>query len=79
MTLEERYEKHKRNIAMLERVNIPYEVYDNSAKGETGIALPIEGSDYLLVFYMPTRDIETQTCYGFQFFKREELAKDGWK
>ena len=79
MTLEERFEKHKRNIAMLERINIPYEVYDNSAKGETGIALPIEGSDYLLLMHMSTRENETITAYGYQFYQRNELAKDGWK
>lgn len=79
MILEERFEKHKRNIAMLERIQIPYEVYDHSATEETGVAFPIEGSDYLLLMHMSTSDIDTLNCYGFQFYKREDLAKDGWK
>lgn len=70
---------HRNNIEMLERIKIPYEVYDNSAAEETGVALPIEGSNYLLLMHTSTRDKETITCYGYQFFTREELAKDGWK
>ena len=70
---------HRDNLNMIERANIPFEVYDNSAGGRTGIAFPIEGSDYLLLMHTSTRDIETTTCYGYQFLTHKELARDGWK
>lgn len=79
MTLEQRTEMHRDNIKMIERANIPFEVYDNSIDGKTGIAFPIEGSNYLLLMHTSTRDIETTTCYGYQFLTREELTRDGWK
>lgn len=79
MTLEERFKIHERNIQMIERTNIPYEAYDNSQTEETGIAFPIANSEYLLLMHMSTQDKETQTTYGYQFFTRKDLARDGWK